>query len=61
MTASWTDEQIRAATPFPKPLGAIDAEWNREASRCFAHVDVTPPERKLLQWSAPQERYQSES
>ena len=49
MSAAWTEDEIRAATPFPKPQGARAAEWEREAGRCFAHVNVTPPERKLLQ------------
>src|SRR5262245_13978477 len=45
---TWTPTRIRAATPFPKPIGALNRVYDLEAGRFDAGCDVTPAERELL-------------
>lgn len=45
---NWTPARIRAATPHPKPQGALARVYDLEAGRIDAGRDVTPAERALL-------------
>lgn len=48
-TASpWTPATIRAATPHPKPVGAIDKIYDEQAGRYGPRLELSPLERQAL-------------
>lgn len=44
----WTPDAIRAATPHPKPEGAIEKIYNEQAGRYGPRLDLSPLERQAL-------------
>jgi hypothetical protein len=48
VSAAWTDEEIRAATAFPKPRGALDRWWAHDTDQLRQQADEKTLEERLL-------------